>query len=111
MFLKKKRCGRIKGRSCADGRKQRSTTDKDSVSAPTVATESLILTCVIDAIDNWDVATVDIPSAFIQADMEREEVHMKFEGQMVHLLARIDPKLYRKYSVDEKGKYVLYVTL
>ena len=36
---------------------------------------------------------------------------MKFEGQMVHLLARIDPKLYRKYMVDKNGKSVLDVTL
>ena len=43
--------------------------------------------------------------------MEGDDIHMKFEGQMVHLLARIDPKLYRKYIVDENGKSVLYVTL
>jgi hypothetical protein len=28
MFLSKKRCGRVKARGCADGRKQRETTDK-----------------------------------------------------------------------------------
>ena len=37
MFLKKKRCGRIKGRGCADGRKQRAYTDKADASAPTVS--------------------------------------------------------------------------
>jgi hypothetical protein len=50
MFLKEKRCGTIKGRGCADGRKQRETMTKEETSSPTVATEALILTCVIDAI-------------------------------------------------------------
>lgn len=49
MFLKKKRCGKIKGRGCADGRKQREYTSKEAASAPTVAVESVLLTCVIDA--------------------------------------------------------------
>ena len=111
MFLKRKRCGRIKGRGCADGRKQRSNTNKDDVSAPTVATESLLLTCLIDAMEERDVATVDIPGAFMQADMEGDDVHMKLEGKMVHLLAQIDPKLYRKYITDEKGKLEMYVKL
>jgi hypothetical protein len=34
MFLTKKRCGRIKARGCADGRKQRETTKKEDASAP-----------------------------------------------------------------------------
>ena len=111
IFLKKKRCGRIKGRRCADGRKQRLTMNKDEVSAPTVATEALMLTCVINAMEHRDVATVDVPCAFMQADMEGEEVNMKLEGKMVDLLAKLDPKLYRKYIIDEGGKQVLYVKL
>jgi hypothetical protein len=43
MFLKQKRSGRIKGRGCADGRKQRLCKTKEETSAPTVATESLFL--------------------------------------------------------------------
>ena len=37
MFLKQKRCGKIKGRGYADGRKQRKYLTKDNRSAPTVA--------------------------------------------------------------------------
>jgi hypothetical protein len=61
MFLKKKRCGRIKGRGCADGRKHRSYINKEDTSAPTVAIEALMLSCAIDAKEERDVATVDIP--------------------------------------------------
>jgi hypothetical protein len=49
MFLKKKRCGRIKGRGCADGRKQRIYKTKEETTAPTVAVESLMLLSIIDA--------------------------------------------------------------
>ena len=67
MFLKKKRCGRIKGRGCADGRKQRIYTTKEEASSPTVAIESVMLSCVIDAQEKRDVATIDIPGAFMHA--------------------------------------------
>jgi hypothetical protein len=43
MFLKKKQCGKLKGRGCADGRKQRVYKAKEETSAPTVAIEPLML--------------------------------------------------------------------
>lgn len=49
MFLKKKCSGVIKGRRCADGRKQRETISKEDVSAPTMSIESVMLSCTIDA--------------------------------------------------------------
>ena len=110
MFLKQKRCGRIKGRGCADGRKQREYISKDEISAPTVAIESVMISCTIDALERRDVATADIPGAFMQTDME-DTVHMVLEGKMAELLVKIDPKLYRKYLLIEKGKPVMYVQL
>ena len=77
MFLKLKRSGKVKGRGCADGRKQRLYMDKSDVSAPTVAIEALVLTCLIDAMEGRDVATVDIPGAFMQSDLEEEDTFMK----------------------------------
>jgi hypothetical protein len=49
MFLKHKQCGRIKGRGCADGWKQRVYKMKEETRAPTVSVESLFLSCVVDA--------------------------------------------------------------
>jgi hypothetical protein len=69
-----------------------------------------MLSSVIDAKENRDVATVDIPGAFMQADMD-DVVHMKLEGTMAELLVRIDPKMYRKHVQMENGKQVLYVEL
>ena len=63
MFLKQEICRKIKGRGCADGRKQRKYLTKDDASAPTVATESLFLTCFIDATENCKVTTIDILGA------------------------------------------------
>ena len=110
MFLKEKRCGKIKGRGCADGRKQRDYINKEDASSPTVAIESVFLTCVIDAKEKRDVATIDIPGAFMQVDMD-ELVHMELRGEMVDLLVKIDPKLYHKYTKIVKGRPVLYVVL
>jgi hypothetical protein len=110
MFLTKKRCERIKARGCADGRKQRETTSKEDASAPTMSIEAVMLSVVIDAMEGRDVATVDIPGAFMQADID-EVVHVKFEGKIAEMLVKLDPKLYRKYVKDENGKTILYVEL
>jgi hypothetical protein len=110
MFMSKKRCGRIKARGCADGRKQRETTSKEEASSPTVAIESVMLSITIDTMEECDVATVDILGAFIQADID-EVVHVRFEGEIAEMLVVMDPKLYRKYIRDENGKAVLYFEL
>jgi hypothetical protein len=110
MFLKEKRDGLIKGRGCADGRPQREYMTKEETSSPTVATEALLLSCVIDAIEGRDVATCDIPGAFMQSDM-KGKVIMKLEGVMAEVILKIDPKKYSKYVAKENGKDVIYVIL
>ena len=92
MILKQKRNGTIKVRGCADKRKQRQHTTKEEASSPTVAIESVMLSCVIDTKEGRDVAMVDIPGAFMQADID-DLIHMKLEGKMAVPLVRIDPKL------------------
>jgi hypothetical protein len=110
MFLKEKRCGTIKGRGCADGRSQRGYMTKEEMSSPTVATEALILTCVIDAIERRNVATCDIPGAFMQSNMKGKVV-MKFEGVMAEVILKIDQIKYKKHVTKENGKDVIYVIL
>jgi hypothetical protein len=90
MYLKKKRCGRIKGRGCADGRKQRVYKSKEESSSPTVAIESVFLTAAIEAKERRDVATCDIPGAFLHAYID-EVLHMQIDGPMAKLLVEIDP--------------------
>ena len=57
--------------------------DKEGASALIIATESLLLTCLIDAVECRDVATVDILGTFIHADMEGLDTYMKLEGKTV----------------------------
>jgi Reverse transcriptase (RNA-dependent DNA polymerase)/Zinc knuckle len=109
MFLKEKANGTIKGRGCADGRSQRAYITKEESSSPTVANESVFLTSVIDAREGRDVATVDVPGAFMQADMD-DEVFMRLDGVMLELLLEIDSS-YAEFVTTERGKSVLYVQL
>jgi hypothetical protein len=69
-----------------------------------------MLSATMDAMEERDVATVDIPGAFMQADID-EVVHVRFEGEIAEMLTSMGPKLYRKYVRDENGKAVLYVEL
>jgi hypothetical protein len=112
MYLKEKRDGKIKERGCADGRPQRLWTDKHESSSPTAALESLMISAAIDAAERRDVATVDIPGAFLQTDQdENEEIHFKLEAQMATLLSEINPKKYQPYLKQENGRPVIYVKL
>ena len=110
MFLKEKRCGTVKARGCADGRKQRLYKTKEETSAPTVRTESLLLSCVIDAKEGRQVMTADVPGAFMQVDVD-EIVHVRLTGTMAELLTKVDPVLYTKYMGTERGEPVMYVQL
>ena len=110
MFLKRKRCGKIKGRRCADNRKQSAYIAKEDSMAPTVSTEAVFLTAVIDALENWDIADLDVPGAFMQADID-ELVHVRFTSEMVMMLLQIDKQMYSKYVVMEKGEQVMYMEL
>jgi hypothetical protein len=55
MFLKEKRDGKIKGRTVAGGNKHRDYISKEDASSPTVITESVLLTCIIDAKEERDI--------------------------------------------------------
>ena len=75
-----------------------------------MAVESLFLSCTIDAKERRTVVTTDIPGAFLQTDMD-ELIHVRLEGPLATLLAKVDPKLYDRYVEYHNGKAVLYVKL
>ena len=74
----------IKGRGCVYGRKQRYWLSKEDTSSPTVSTEGIMLSCMIDAMEGREVATADIPGAFLQTDYDKEDIHIKMEGAIGH---------------------------
>ena len=79
----------IKGRGCADRRKQQDRLSKEDTPSTTVSTGGLMLSCMIDAMEGRDVATLDIPGAFLQTDYDKGDIHIKLEGAMVTLLEEI----------------------
>jgi hypothetical protein len=112
LFLKEKRDGKIKGRTVAGGNKQRDYISKEDASSPTVATESVLLTCIVDAEEERDVAVIDIPNAFIQTKVEDEKdmAFIRIRGVLVDILVEIAPDVYKKYvRVDRKGVKQLLV--
>ena len=63
-LIKEKWNGDLKGRTCADGSRQRRYLKQDeSVASPTASLESLIVTLLIDAYEGRDVGTYDVPGA------------------------------------------------
>jgi hypothetical protein len=112
MFLKEKRSGEIKGRTVAGGNKQRDYIPKEDASSPTVSTESVLLTCIVDAEEERDVAVIDIPNAFIQTRVteEKDMAIIKLRGVLVDILLEIAPGVYDDYvTVDKKGVKQLLV--
>jgi hypothetical protein len=111
LFVIEKRDGRIKSRHCTNGSTQRDYISREETSSPTVSTESVILTAIIDAEEERDVMTADVPNAFIQTDLEDkdgERTIMKIRGILVDILCEMDPS-YKSYVVYEHGQPVLYM--
>ena len=69
MFLKWKWCGKLEASGCADKSPQQEYITREESSLLTVSLYALIGSCVMDAMDDWVVITVDIPGAFLQGDL------------------------------------------
>ena len=96
----------------AGGNNQRDYISKEYSSSPTLATEALLLFCIIDSEEEKDVDAIDTPSAFIQkhADNENEMVVIKIRGVQVDLLLKIYPDFYGPFlTTYKKGENVLIV--
>jgi hypothetical protein len=96
----------------AGGNKQRGYIRKEDASSPTVATESLLLTCIIDAEEGRDVAVIDIPNAFVHTRIEDEKdmAFIKIRGVLVDILVELAADVYQPYvTKDKKGVEQLLV--
>ena len=71
-----------------------------------VATKAVLLSCVINAQEHRDVATIDIPNAFIQTRVDNIEdmATIIVRGTLVDVLVEIAPNVYGPYVItDKKG--------
>jgi hypothetical protein len=75
-----------------------------------VATEAVFLTSAIDARERRHVATLDIPGAFMQADID-ELIFLKLDGTMATLLADTNPGKFQPYMTTERGQQVIYLRI
>jgi hypothetical protein len=66
----------------------------------------VFVTKTIDARENREVVTINIPGAFLHTT-NKDNIVMQMNRTLAKLMAQTDPKLYRKYLVDKKGKKVL----
>ena len=57
--------------------------------SPTVSTEGLVISCMIDTMEGREVATADIPGSLLQTDYDKGDIHIKLEGAMVNLIEDI----------------------
>ena len=70
----------------------------------------MLISCIIDAEEERDVAVIDIPNAFIKTRVENEKdmVYIRVRGVLVDLLIEIAPDVYGPYvKLDKKGNKVL----
>ena len=107
MFLTEKRSGEVKARGCANGSVQRKHVSKEDAAAPTVTSDAIFIQSTIFAHEHRDVATCDIPGAFLQAD-NPDFVLMRLDGILAELLVKVAPSLYRQFiTTNAKGKPIL----
>ena len=64
---------------------------------------------MIYAMEVREIATSDIPGAFLQTDYDKGDIHIKLEGAMVTLLEDIDPEYYKDFIyTGKRGRKCMY---
>ena len=109
-LIKIKRSGKVKGRTLADGSKQRGYISKDNTTSPAAHLDSLIATLVIDAMERREVATADIAGAYLKAHMP-DFVLLRVTGPAVDALVKTNREKYADYVTYEGDKKVFYLEL
>ena len=94
-LLTEKRDGKTKARTVASRNKHKED-----------ATESVLLTCVIDAEERRDVTVIDIPNAFVQTRVEDEKdmALIKIRGVLMDTLVEIAPDVCKACVTKDKNE-------
>ena len=110
MFLERKQSEKMREIGCANGCPQRDYITQEELNLSTVSLYALMDSCVMDALDDKKVITVDIHGAFLREDwpQDKHPGYKMFEGIMIEMICEIDP-LYHKnviWSKDCKNKFL-----
>ena len=108
-LIKEKRIGQLKGRSVADGRPQRVFYMKDETSSPTATPESVLLTALVDAVEDRHVVVADVTGAYLKADMD-DFVLIRLSGDDVDMMCNANPD-YEKFITKNNGRRTLFLQL
>ncbi len=112
MFIGQKQTGETKARMVAGGNMQRGHVTKEESSSPTVSTEAVLLTLIVNAHKGRDVAVIDIPNAFIETKVDdaKDCVIICITGVIVDWLVKVAPKVYTSYvATNSKGIHSLLI--
>ena len=112
MFLKEKYKAdgtfeKLKARLVAGGHRQDKTVYEGKTSSPTVSTSSVFIIAAIAAMEGKAVATVDVPGAYLRAEMPKdgEKVYMRLDKFISNILISIDNN-YKQYLNDNNTMIV-----
>ena len=104
--IKEKRCGKIKGRTVVDGRKQLDLYNKAEVSSPALSLEGFVSTLVVDAAEERHVVIADVAGAFLKARMD-DFVVVRLQGPAVEALLKINKNKHNDEIIETKKEKVL----
>ena len=103
-LIKEKRCGKIKGRTCAYGSRQHTYTLREEATLSTIAIEALFASLLIDAHEGRAVQTFAAPGEYLHASFPDDKVaHMKFEGEFLDIMCEENPE-YEKFMIYKRKK-------
>ncbi|MEM1009075.1 MAG: reverse transcriptase domain-containing protein, partial [Myxococcota bacterium] len=109
-LIREKHNSDIKGRTCANGKKQREMYDKSEITSPTLSTEGLMLAMMQASREGRHIASAGVAGADLKTSMP-DYVVMRFEGDMVDIILAADPSLGVGLIHDKNGKRILLVVL
>ena len=96
----------------AGGNKQCDYVSKEDASSPTVATDAVLMSWIMDTEEERDFAVIHIPNEFIQTQLE-DEKYMAFINilvVLVDILVEIAPDVYKsQVTTYKKGVKQLLV--
>jgi hypothetical protein len=93
-YLLEKRSRVIKECTVYNGKPTREWLTKQDFESLTLTLENILLTLVIDAHEERDIMTVDVPNAYIQTELlqvDGDQVVMKITGYLADILIKINP--------------------
>ena len=96
-----------------NGEPTREWLNEEESASPTVATDSLFHTMILDAREKRDVMTVDAPNAFMQTKIDQKEgqdkIIVKIAGMLVGMLVEDSLDTHSTCVVHENDKKTLCV--